>query len=168
MMTKSEKLRYLAILGAALAVILITAVVLCLQFKTAETAAIGMGLSFDSDSGIYVPDEVKANNETSGIAIPGWDYIEIEAGKTDVAVNLKNPEDNKDKYNMRFTLYLDGEETPLAETGLIKPSESALKLHLSKALTVGEYPAILHIQPYRVSDNTPTNNADIEFVLIVK
>ena len=69
---------------------------------------------------------------------------------------------------MSFTLYLKGETEPLAETGLIRPGESALKLELSRPLEAGEYEATVHVQPYRLPDNILTNNADIETILIVE
>ena len=134
---------------------------------TAENA--GIGLTFDPNSGIYTPEIKDADeDEHSGIAIPGWDHIEIEADKTDVTVNLINPEDNADRYYMQFTVYLYGEDEPLAETGLIRGGESALELHLAHPLSAGEYHATVHVQPYRVQDSTPTNNADIELMLIVR
>ena len=69
---------------------------------------------------------------------------------------------------MSFTIYLKGEDEPIAETGLIPPGESALKLELSEALEAGEYEAIVHVQPYRIADGSATNNADIETILIVE
>ena len=39
---------------------------------------------------------------------------------------------------------------------------------ITRALEAGEYNVILHVQPYRMSDKTPTNNADTETLLIVE
>ena len=166
-MTKKQKLLCAAIACAAIIAAVVLVSVLYHIDRTAENA--GIGLMFDPNSGIYTPKTNDADeDEHSGIAIPGWDHIEIEADKTDVKVNLINPEDNTDKYYMQFTIYLDGEDEPLAETGLIRGGESALELHLTHPLSAGEYPATVHVQPYRVQDSTPTNNADIELMLIAK
>ncbi len=166
-MTKRQKILCAAIACTAVIAAVVLVSVLSHIDRRAESA--GIGLTFDPNSGIYTP-ELKNTDEaeSSGIAIPGWDHIEIEANKTDVSVNLINPKDNADRYYMQFTVYLDGEDEPLAETGLIRSGESALALHLAHPLTAGEYPATVHIQPYRVQDNTPTNNADIELTLIVR
>ena len=83
-------------------------------------------------------------------------------------MNLQNPEDNADKYDMSFTITIQGEDEPIAKTGLIKAGESALKLKLSHALEVGEYEATVLVQPYRVDNKSTTNNAEIDTVLVVK
>lgn len=167
LMTKKQKILCAAIACAAIIAAVVLVSVLSHIDRTAENA--GIGLTFDPNSGIYTPETNDADEaEHSGIAIPGWDHIEIEADKTDVTVNLINLEDNADRYYMQFTVYLDGEDEPLAETGLIRGGESALELHLTHPLSAGEYPATVHVQPYRVQDSTPTNNADIELMLIVR
>ena len=166
-MTKKNKLLLVVITCAVVIAAVVLVSVLSYIDHTAESA--GIGLTFDPSSGIYTPDIKDADEaEHSGIAIPGWDHIKIDADKTDVKVNLINPEDNADRYYMKFTVYLDGEDEPLAETGLIRGGESALELHLTHPLSAGEYHATVHVQPYRVQDSTPTNNADIELMLIVK
>ncbi|HIS94793.1 MAG TPA: hypothetical protein IAC19_03370, partial [Candidatus Ventricola gallistercoris] len=56
----------------------------------------------------------------------------------------------------------------LFTTGLIPPGQYCNQVTLTRALEPGEYNVILHVQPYRMSDKTPTNNADTETVLIVE
>lgn len=65
-------------------------------------------------------------------------------------------------------LFPPGVFKALAETGLIQPGESALKLSLSKALEPGEYEAVVLVQPYRMADGSATNNAEIETILIAE
>lgn len=157
-----------------LALVLIAAALLGVSYfkknNTPEPA--GIGIEIDPNSGTFVAPEKKDTEEDddsiSGIAIPGWGSIDIEAGKTEVDVNLKNPEDNADRYDMSFTITIKGEDEPIAKTGLIKAGESALKLKLSHALEEGEYEATVLIQPYRVEDKSTTNNAEIDTVLVVK
>ena len=83
-------------------------------------------------------------------------------------VNLENSIDNEGKYYLSFSVYLKGQDKPLAETGLIQPGESALKLSLSHPLDAGEYEAVVLVQPYRMADGSATNNAEIETILIVE
>lgn len=155
---------------AALVLLLVIIVLAVVLWPRPVDESSGMGLTVDPYSGTFVAPEKtgEAEEGSSGIAIPGWGSISIKAGETLVDVDLENPIDNKDRYNMSFTIYLKGEEEPIAETGLIPPGESALKLELSEALEAGEYEAIVHVQPYRIADGSATNNADIETILIVE
>ena len=111
-----------------------------------------------------------------GVAIPGWGSITLPAGVTAAATTLKNPEANEGWYYLTFEMRLPtvdeetGEESyeVLFTTGLIPPGQYCNQVTLTRALEPGEYNVILHVQPYRMSDKTPTNNADTETVLIVE
>lgn len=111
-----------------------------------------------------------------GVAIPGWGSITLPAGVTEASTTLKNPEANADWYYLTFEMRLPtvDEETGaesyevLFTTGLIPPGQYCNKVTLTRALEPGEYNVILHVQPYRISDKTPTNNADMETVLVVE
>lgn len=129
----------------------------------------GVGLTVDPDSGTFVEPEIEdLEKSDGGISIPGWGSINITANETSVDVNLKNPEENEDKYDLAFTITLDGEDEPLAETGLIPAGKSALKLKLTKPLEPGTYEATVLVQPYRVDDQSKTNNAEIKTVIIAE
>lgn len=111
-----------------------------------------------------------------GVAIPGWGSITLPAGVTEAATTLKNPEANEGWCYLTFELRLPtvdeetGEESyeVLFTTGLIPPGQYCNQVTLTRALEPGEYNVILHVQPYRMSDKTPTNNADTETLLIVE
>lgn len=111
-----------------------------------------------------------------GVAIPGWGSITLPAGVTEASTALKNPEANADWYYLTFEMRLPtvDQETGaesyevLFTTGLIPPGQYCNKVTLTRALEPGEYNVILHVQPYRISDKTPTNNADMETVLVVE
>ena len=132
-MSKEKILKY-SMIGLILLAIII-ALTIILWPKAPDNSA-GMGLTVDPYSGSFVQPEKTAAEEksTGGIAIPGWGSIHIQAGEKLVDVNLENPIDNEGKYYLSFTVYLKDQDKPLAETGLIQPGESALKLKLSKAL----------------------------------
>ena len=166
-MSKEKILKY-SMIGIILLAVIVTLTVM-LWPKAPDNNA-GMGLTVDPYSGSFVqPEKTAAEEEsTGGIAIPGWGSIHIQAGEKLVDVNLENPTDNEGKYYLSFTVYLKGEDKVLAETGLIQPGESALKLSLSKALEPGEYEAVVLVQPYRMADGSATNNAEIEIILIAE
>lgn len=111
-----------------------------------------------------------------GVAIPGWGSITLPAGVTEASTTLRNPDANADWYYLTFEMRLPtvdeetGEETyeVLFTTGLIPPGQYCNQVTLTRALEPGEYDVILHVQPYRMSDLTPTNNADTETRLVVE
>ncbi len=166
-MSKEQIMKYSMIGLILLAVIIALTVIL--WPKTPDNSG-GMGLTVDPYSGSFVQPEkaVEDTESTGGIAIPGWGSIHIQAGEKLVDVNLENPIDNEGKYYLSFSVHLKGEDKALAETGLIQPGESALKLSLSKALEPGEYEAVVLVQPYRMADGSATNNAEIETILIAE
>ena len=103
-----------------------------------------------------------------GVAIPGWGSMTIPAGVTEVQTAMQNPEANEGWYYLTFELRLKDTNEVIFTTGLIPPGQYCNKVTLTRALEPGEYAAIVHVQPYRISDQSPTNNADMETVLIVK
>lgn len=103
-----------------------------------------------------------------GVAIPGWGSMTIPAGVTEVQTSMQNPEANEGWYYLTFELRLKETDEVLFTTGLIPPGQYCNKVTLTRPLEPGEYAAIVHVQPYRISDQSPTNNADMETVLIVK
>ena len=163
-----EKIFKYSLIGLILLAVIVSLTVI-LWPKASDNSA-GMGLTVDPYSGAFVqPEKAEEDAESiGGIAIPGWGSIHIQAGEKLVDVNLENPIDNEGKYYLSFSVYLKDEEKPLAETGLIRPGESALKLSLSKALEPGEYEAVVLVQPYRMADGSATNNAEIETILIAE
>lgn len=103
-----------------------------------------------------------------GVAIPGWSRMTVPAGVTEVTTSMPNPEANAGNYYLTFELRLKDTGEVLFTTGLIPPGQYCNAVTLSRALEPGEYPAIVRVQPYRMSDTTPTNNADLETLLIVE
>lgn len=170
-------------LGALLAVVVLAAVaaVLIWQSTKPEAAPVPTAsptptveLEIDPNAGELVT-PTPAPTEP-GVAIPGWGSITLPAGVTEAATTLKNPEANEGWYYLTFEMRLPtvdeetGEESyeVLFTTGLIPPGQYCNQVTLTRALEPGEYNVILHVQPYRMSDKTPTNNADTETLLIVE
>lgn len=170
-------------LGALLAVVVLEAVaaVLIWQSTKPEAAPVPTAsptptveLEIDPNAGELVT-PTPAPTEP-GVAIPGWGSITLPAGVTEASTTLKNPDANADWYYLTFEMRLPivdeetGEESyeALFTTGLIPPGQYCNQVTLTRALEPGEYNVILHVQPYRMSDKTPTNNADTETLLIVE
>lgn len=103
-----------------------------------------------------------------GVAIPGWGSMTIPAGVTEVQTSMQNPEANEGWYYLTFELRLKDTDEVIFTTGLIPPGQYCNQVTLSRPLEKGEYAAVIHVQPYRISDQSPTNNADMETVLIVE
>ena len=99
------------------------------------------------------------------IAIPGYEKLSFEAGKTAQAVNLKNPAENACTFVLTLTME-DGETLWTGEA--LKPGEAFTRITLTRALDAGEYPATIHYDCYTIEDNRPLNGAEIELIIEVK
>ena len=106
-------------------------------------------------------------NPSSGenIAIPGYEKLSFEAGKTAQAVKLKNPAENACTFVLNLSL-TDGETLWTGEA--LSPGEAYTRITLSKALDTGDYPATLHYDCYTIEDNQPLNGAEIQLTREVK
>ena len=99
------------------------------------------------------------------IAIPGYEKLTFAAGKTEQAVNLKNPAENACTFVL--TLTFTGGETLWTGKALF-PGEAFTRITLNKALDAGEYPATLHYDCFSLQDNTPLNGAEIQLTIEVQ
>ena len=99
------------------------------------------------------------------IAIPGYEKLSFEAGKTAQAVNLKNPAENACTFVLTLSL-TDGETLWTGKA--LSPGEAFTHITLSRVLDAGEYPAKLHYDCYTIEDNQPLNGAEIQLTLEVK
>ncbi len=106
------------------------------------------------------------NAPADGIRIPGYKSITIEADKTEVSVNLQNPEQNNCYFVIRLVL-LDTGET-LYESKMIEPGKGLYTITLTRALKAGTYPAKLQYEPYDKTTLTRLNGADINLELIAE
>lgn len=164
------KLDKKTIIIAVIAIVVLAAAIVFAVSALGAPAQIqgsGVSLEIDENAGTFVEKEAPVEEADGGIAIPGWTTLRIAANQPEVEVNLKNPDSNMDKYYLSFEISLDESGEVIATTGLIPPGESALKLELTRPLEAGEYAATIHVQPYRMDDKTPTNNADMATTLIV-
>ena len=172
---KSPRRKALRIVLAVLAAVLIVAatVVVTLHFagmgnKPAPTPTepTHAQLVVDPNAGDKI--EATPAPQEPGVAIPGWSRMTVPAGVIEVSTSMPNPEANAGNYYITFELRLKDTGEVLFTTGLIPPGQYCNAVTLSRALEPGEYPAIVRVQPYRMSDQSPTNNADMETLLIVE
>lgn len=104
-----------------------------------------------------------------GVAIDGWSRITVPANSLEAAVSLYNPEDNEGWYYLTYELRLKETGEVIFNTGLIPPGLYCNKVTLARELEKGSYPAVIHVQPYRMNEErSPTNNIDLELLLVVE
>ena len=128
----------------------------------------GGGLVIDPNAGEYVEPE-----KAPGVTIPGFGSMTIPANTKELkGINLYNPTKNEGWYYLTFKLCLldkNGEVSEvLYESQLLPPGLYIQDITLSRGLAPGEYDAVMKVQPYRISDKSPTNNADLKMTIIVK
>jgi len=128
----------------------------------------GTGLVVDPNASEYVPPE-----QPPGISIPGFGSMTISANtKEIVGINLYNPIENEGWYYLTYKLCLldkNGKVSEvLYESQLIPPNNLVKDITLSRGLPKGRYDAVMHVQPYRIDDLSPTYNADLYLIIIVE
>ena len=108
-----------------------------------------------------------------GVAIPGFGKMTIPAYTKELkGINLHNPTDNEGWYYLTFKLcLLDKNEQVsevLYESQLLPPGQYIQDITMSRGLAPGTYEAVMHVQPYRIADKSPTNNMDYIVTIIAK
>ena len=138
---------------------------------------IGMREEVKSTGGVILDpgseDERPGTHETvKGPTVKGFSSLTIPPDVDTIAIDLYNPIENSGLYYMTFELRLpdDSEQgyEVLFKTGYLAPGKHIYQVTLSHSLSVGEYTAQLLIQPYRMSDLSPTNNVSAKIKLTVK
>lgn len=114
--------------------------------------------------GNALPD--KTDEEAVGIKIPGYPSITLPANQTDVTVALLNPEGNPCYFT--FELALKDTDEVLYTSGLVPPGQAISNITLSRALSAGEYNAVIRISTTSLEDGSAMNGANVETVLIVQ
>ena len=128
----------------------------------------GAGLVVDSNATEYVPP-----TQAPGVTIPGFGSLTVPANTKEIyGINLYNPIENEGWYYLTYTLCLldrNGEVSEvLYESQLLPPGLYLKDITLSRGISPGKYAAVMLVQPYRITDKSPTNNANLKFTLIVK
>lgn len=100
-----------------------------------------------------------------GIAIPGYKSITIDAGVTDVKVNLQNPAGNP-CYFVISLLLDDG--TQLYKSKMVEPGKGLYEITLSRALEEGEYGAKVKYETFSLDELNSLNGAEVKITLIAQ
>lgn len=144
------------------------------------TAAVGGGYitcqshsNFQQGEQAFVPEfegeQVKAEVEsgaTTGIEIPGYSEIIIDAGKTTAQVDFFNPENNGVYFTIQLML-TDTEEV-IYESKLFGPGQHLYEIELMRALEKGEYNMTIVYSAYSMDETyTPRNGANMNCILKV-
>ena len=124
----------------------------------------------DANAGVYI---APSYTQSNSVSIPGKSKMTFPANlMEDISVDFYNPETNKDMFYLTFEIRIPAENElgyeVIYQSGLVEPGCRIDKINISKSLKAGEYNAVIHVQPYRISDNSPTNNADLKVLLIVE
>ena len=128
----------------------------------------GGGLVIDPNAGEFVEPE-----RAPGVTIPGFGSMTIPANTKELkGINLHNPMKNEGWYYLTFKLCLldknGAVSEVLYESQLVPPGKYIQDITLSRGLAKGEYNAVMKVQPYRIADKSPTNNANLKMKIIVQ
>ncbi len=107
-----------------------------------------------------------------GVTVSGFSALTIMSELDTIAIDLYNPIENNGLYIMTFEFRLPDESEQgyevLFKTGYVAPGKHIYQVTLAHGLAAGEYTGQLLVQPYRMSDLTPTNNVSAVVKLTVK
>ena len=128
----------------------------------------GGGLVIDPNAGEYVEPE-----QPPGVTIPGFGSMTIPANTKELkGINLYNPIENEGWYYLTFKLSILDEDGNVSETlyesQLVPPGLYLQDITLSRGLAKGEYDAVMKVQPFRIADQSPTNNAELRLIIIAE
>ncbi len=114
--------------------------------------------------------QVQTTSEGSvekGIKIPGYTTIPVNAGETEVDIDLYNPDEN-DVY-FQVTFILNKEEEQIYQSKLIKPGDHLYTITLDRALEAGTYDLMIKYDTFAMDESySPRNGASVNCVLEVK
>lgn len=176
---KQKRSKWFKILAAAVPALLLVVAVPKIMYNTSDNGDTSISDDYtpdvperDPNADEYVDRQEKAP-ESDGIAVPGWNTLNIPKNTKEVMVDFYNPEENEGRYQMTFELRLPDKSNQgyevLYKSGLVDPGLHIQNITLSHELDKGIYDATIHVQPYRMDEQkTATNNADLQTQLIVE
>lgn len=104
--------------------------------------------------------ESSEGSVTGGITIPGYSEIVVDAGTTEVSVDLNNPEENHVYFQIDF--YLPETDETIYTSKLLKPGQHLYDITLNRPLEEGEYDLIIRYGTFSADEAlTPRNGAEV-------
>ena len=111
----------------------------------------------------YNPDEITENPD---IAVPGYEKLELAAGKKRQTVYLNNPEGNTCYFVMSLILE---DKTVIWKSDYLEPGMAFDRIELSQALEKGSYANVtLQYDCYSIADKRELNGSAVTVTLEVK
>lgn len=117
-----------------------------------------------ADATKYAEDQDYSDiEESSSIAIPGYEKVFFTADQTEQKVNFHNPETNTCYFKMSLILE-DG--TCIWTSDLLEPGKAFEKIELNEALAAGTYTGVkLKYDCYSLKDQKQLNGAEIKLTI---
>ena len=107
-----------------------------------------------------------SENDIPQIQIAGFSSWHIPAGRTEnIPVSLNNPDDNPCYFS--FDIYLKDTKEVLYTSKMVKPGDEIKRINISKALSPGNYTAVVHINTNELETGKVMNDALFEVNLTV-
>ena len=148
-----------------LAVIILVAAVV-IYYKTRPKEVTNLEPEFE-EAQEKPQEEGSSGGTDTGIQIPGYTSVEVQAGTKDVSVELMNPEENQVYFEISF--YLPETDETIYTSKLISPGQHLYDITLERELEAGEYPLTIQYKTYSADENrTPKNGAEVNCTLIAK
>lgn len=135
-------------------VVIIICIIIALLFKCCTAKEVPTGVAFDTQQTQQI--------DSGHVALPGTNYLVVEADTRDVFIDLTNPVKNSDNgqyYTLVFTMIVDGVEVYTSEP--INPGCTIGQAHIDCVIPEGQHKCEIAIQPYNI-DGIATNNGMFE------
>ena len=126
----------------------------------------GDGVEVKIDDNAVLVEACEGNNSAPSIKIPGFSTIIIPAETTNVRILLKNPTENT--CNFVYELFLADTGEVLYKSNMILPGTQIEAVTLSRALSVGEYNALLKVSTYSGDSLKQMNGATTKITISAK
>lgn len=120
----------------------------------------------DLDPNAKVQTEEAVDEKPTGIRIPGYPSITIEADQPEVTMNLMNPEGNPCYFT--FEIVLKETDETIYTSKMVEPGKAITDVTLNQALPAGKYPVIIKITTASLEDGSAMNGANVESILIAQ
>lgn len=136
------------------------------RFTPHNSGDFNISLRLETTTGNLITEKTHFINVMhSGIIIPGFSSLSIDANQTNVYLNLYNPSGNTCCFVISLILE-DG--TVLYQSGTLLPGELVGNAVISQPMPSGHYNATVRYEAFDAYDLSPLNNAEIEITLIAK
>ncbi len=103
----------------------------------------------------------------TGIKIPGYSVIPVNAGSKEVSIDLTNPEENNVYFQITFLLGEEKEQ--IYQSKLIRPGDHLYNITLDRELEAGSYDLTIQYDTFAMDENySPRNGATVNCILEAK